>query len=65
MRPPRPAVLVAGVVLGSLTWWCVLASLGADVRARFTPRVVRAVSTISGLAIGALGLAALVSALRT
>ena len=61
----RPAVLVAGVTLGSLTWWCVLAGLAAGVRARITPRVVRVISTISGLAIGALGLAALVSSLRT
>ena len=61
----RPALLVAGVLLGSVTWWCVLAGLAAGLRARITPRVVRGISTVSGLAIIVLGLAALVSALST
>jgi threonine/homoserine/homoserine lactone efflux protein len=61
----RPFVLVAGVLLGSLTWWCVLAGLAAGVRTRITPRVVLIVSSISGVAIIALGLAAFVSALGT
>ena len=59
----RPAVLVTGVLLGSVTWWCVLAALAASLRARITPRVVRGISTISGLAIIVLGLVALVSAI--
>lgn len=57
----RPALLVTGVLVGSVTWWCVLAALAASLRARITPRVVRGISTISGLAIMVLGLAALVS----
>jgi len=57
----RPALLVVGVLLGSVTWWCVLAALAARLRARITPRVVRGISTASGLAIIVLGLAALVS----
>jgi threonine/homoserine/homoserine lactone efflux protein len=61
----RPALLVVGVLLGSVTWWCVLAALAARLRARITPRVVRGISTASGLAIVGLGLAALVSALNT
>lgn len=61
----RPALLVVGVVLGSVTWWCVLAALAAGLRARITPRVVRGISTVSGLAIVGLGLAALVAALST
>ncbi|HEX9098761.1 MAG TPA: LysE family transporter [Candidatus Dormibacteraeota bacterium] len=61
----RPALLVVGVLLGSVTWWCVLAALAAGLRARITPRVVRGISTVSGLAIVALGLAALVAALST
>jgi threonine/homoserine/homoserine lactone efflux protein len=61
----RPALLVAGVLLGSVTWWCVLAALGAGLRARITPRVVRGISTASGLAIIVLGLAALVSSVGT
>jgi threonine/homoserine/homoserine lactone efflux protein len=61
----RPALLVVGVLLGSVTWWCVLAALAAGLRARITPRVVRGISTVSGLAIVGLGLAALVAALST
>jgi threonine/homoserine/homoserine lactone efflux protein len=61
----RPALLVVGVLLGSVTWWCVLAALAAGLRARITPRVVRGISTVSGAAIIALGLAALVSAVST
>jgi hypothetical protein len=48
-----------------VTWWCVLAALGAGLRARITPRVVRSISTGSGLAIIVLGLAALVSSVGT
>ncbi len=61
----RPAVFVLGVLLGSLTWWCVLAGLAAGVRARITPGVVFIISTFSGVAIIALGLAALLSVLGT
>jgi len=61
----RPALLVVGVLLGSATWWCLLAALGAGLRARITPRVVRGISTASGLAIIVLGLAALVSSVGT
>ena len=61
----RPALLVVGVLLGSLTWWCVLAALAAGLRTRITPRVVRGISTASGLAIVTLGLVAFVSALST
>jgi threonine/homoserine/homoserine lactone efflux protein len=58
----RPAALVSGVLLGSATWWCVLA-LGASVlRTRLTPAFIRAVNTFSGLAITALGMLAVYSA---
>jgi threonine/homoserine/homoserine lactone efflux protein len=59
----RPAALVIGVILGSVSWWIVLAALAAGLRTRITPRVVRLISTISGLAIIGLGVVALVSAL--
>jgi len=61
----RPSLFVVGVLLGSATWWCVLVALAAGLRARITPRVVRGISTISGAAIIALGLAALVTSLST
>jgi len=59
----RPSLLVLGVLLGSLSWWCLLAVLAAAIRARITPRVVRVISVASGLAIIVLGLAAFVSAM--
>ena len=59
----RPAVVVLGVLLGSATWWCVLAALAAGLRTRVTPRVVRGISTFSGLAIVALGVLAILSTL--
>jgi threonine/homoserine/homoserine lactone efflux protein len=61
----RPALVVAGVLLGSVTWWCVLAALASGLRARITPRVVNGISAVSGLLIIALGLAAFASALST
>ena len=59
----RPTLLTVGVTVGSLTWWCVLAVLVVAIRARITPRLVRVISVISGLAIIVLGLAAFVSAM--
>ena len=58
-----PAVLVVGVFAGSATWWCVLAAVTAGLEARVTPRAVRGISTISGLAIAALGMLAILSTL--
>jgi threonine/homoserine/homoserine lactone efflux protein len=57
----RPSSLVFGVFAGSATWWCVLAGLAAGLRTRVTPRVVRGISTFSGLGIVALGLLAILS----
>jgi threonine/homoserine/homoserine lactone efflux protein len=58
----RPAVLVAGVLLGSATWWCLLAITASRLRNRMTPALVRAISTFSGLAIAVLGMLAVYSA---
>ncbi|MHB8689129.1 MAG: LysE family translocator [Candidatus Dormibacteraceae bacterium] len=58
----RPAVLVAGVLLGSATWWCLLAIAASRLRSRMTPALVRAVSMFSGLAITVLGMLAVYSA---
>jgi threonine/homoserine/homoserine lactone efflux protein len=57
-----PAVLVAGVLLGSATWWCLLAIAASRLRNRMTPALVRATSTFSGLAIAVLGMLAVYSA---
>ena len=58
----RPAELVAGVLLGSAAWWCVLAVAVSMLRSRVTPGVVRAISTFSGIAIAVLGMLAIYSA---
>jgi threonine/homoserine/homoserine lactone efflux protein len=58
----RPAALVGGVLLGSAAWWCVLATAVSMLRSRVTPKVVRGISTFSGLAIAVLGIAAVYSA---
>lgn len=57
-----PALFVLGVFAGSGIWWCVLAGLGAGLRARITPRAVRVISTFSGLAIATLGVLAIIAA---
>ena len=57
-----PALLVLGVFAGSATWWLVLAGIGAGMRARLGPGVVRGISTFSGLAIAGLGMLAIYSA---
>ena len=58
----RPAALVAGVLLGSATWWCLLAIAASRLRNRMTPALVRAISALSGLAIAVLGMLAVYSA---
>jgi threonine/homoserine/homoserine lactone efflux protein len=58
----RPAALVAGVLLGSAAWWCLLAVAASLLRARVTPAIVRGISTFSGLAIALLGMLAIYSA---
>ena len=60
--PARPAALVGGVLLGSAAWWCVLAVGASLLRTRLTPAVIRGVSVFSGLAIAALGMLAIYSA---
>jgi threonine/homoserine/homoserine lactone efflux protein len=60
--PARPAVLVAGVIVGSASWWCLLALAASRLRNRMTPGWVRGISTFSGLAIAVLGMLAVYSA---
>jgi threonine/homoserine/homoserine lactone efflux protein len=58
----KPAALVGGVLLGSATWWCVLALAASSLRGRLSPDVIRAISTFSGVAIAILGMLAIYSA---
>jgi threonine/homoserine/homoserine lactone efflux protein len=60
-----PAIVVGGVALGSATWWCLLAALAAFLRMRITRLVARWIGVASGLAITALGVVAVVAALRS
>jgi threonine/homoserine/homoserine lactone efflux protein len=60
--PVRAAAFVVGVLVGSAAWWCLLAVAAYLLRARVTPAFVRAISTVSGLAIAALGMLAIYSA---
>jgi threonine/homoserine/homoserine lactone efflux protein len=59
-----PTLVVAGVFAGSAAWWCLVAGFGAGLRSRVTPRVLQGLSVLSGLAIGALGLLAVISTLE-
>lgn len=58
----RPALVVAGVGLGSASWWALLAAVTAALRTRITPAIARGVGIVSGLAIALLGAAAVVAA---
>src|SRR5256885_1676349 len=57
-----PALVVAGVLLGSAAWWCILVLAASLLRARLTPAVVRGIGVFSGAAIAALGILAVISA---
>jgi len=59
----RPASLVAGVLLGSAAWWCLLVAGTSILRNRLTPNVVRLISAFSGLVIIVLGTLAVISSL--
>jgi len=58
-----PSLLVLGVFAGSASWWLILALVAAALGSRVTPRVVRGISFVSGIAIALLGLIAVVTAL--
>jgi threonine/homoserine/homoserine lactone efflux protein len=59
----RPAIVVIAVFAGSATWWALLATTTAGLRSRITPSVARTLGLVSGLAIAALGVVAVASAL--
>jgi threonine/homoserine/homoserine lactone efflux protein len=51
--------IVTGVFLGSVAWWAILTGLVAGLRARLTPRVIRALNVVSALIIGGFGVVAI------
>jgi threonine/homoserine/homoserine lactone efflux protein len=60
---PDAALLVAGVFLGSAAWWVILTAVVARLRARVTLGGLTWVNRISGAAILAFGVVAIVGAL--
>jgi len=52
-----------GLAIGSVAWWLVLVPIVALVRGRLSPRVLRAVTIASGVAIAAFGAITLLGAL--
>jgi threonine/homoserine/homoserine lactone efflux protein len=54
------AAVVAGVFLGSVAWWAILTAAVSALRARLTPRVLRAINVVAALLIGAFGVGAIV-----
>lgn len=59
---PSAAVVVAGVLLGSLLWWVVLSGAAALARRRLPAGFARAVSAVSGLVMAGFGLWAIARA---
>ena len=52
-----PAIaLVAGVMLGSAMWWVLMAGLVSLVRDRLTPRIIRGIQIVSGVALAGFGI---------
>jgi threonine/homoserine/homoserine lactone efflux protein len=59
-----PALVVAGVFLGSALWWLALSGGISALRARLTPATLRWANVASGLVIGGFGVAALLAAVQ-
>ena len=57
--PGGAAAVVAGVFLGSGTWWAILTGITARLRARMTARAVRWLNIGSAVIIGGFGVAAI------
>jgi threonine/homoserine/homoserine lactone efflux protein len=56
------ALLTLGVWLGSMAWWVILTSVLAVFRSRVTPRILLAISRVSGVVLLLFGVLALVVA---
>jgi threonine/homoserine/homoserine lactone efflux protein len=53
--------LVAGVFIGSALWWLILSGTAGAIRGRLTPSGLQWVNRLSGVLLGGIGIAALVS----
>ena len=56
-------LVVAGVLLGSTTWWVVLTTVIGTVRTRVTPLWIHRINLVSGVILGAFAVVAIASAL--
>jgi arginine exporter protein ArgO len=59
----RPAVAVAGVMLGSFCWWLLLSFVAVRLRARLSAGLLIAINHWAGVAIAAIGFLLLMHAL--
>ena len=57
------ALVVAGVLLGSTTWWIVLTTAVGAARSRVTPAWIHRINLVSGIVIGAFAIVAIAAAL--
>ena len=48
-------IIAAGIFLGSLGWWIVIAFIGSVLRTRLSPKIITAINIISGIIIGGFG----------
>ena len=55
-------LVVAGVLLGSTTWWVVLTTVIGTVRTRVTPLWIHRINLVSGVVLGAFAIVAIASA---
>ena len=62
--PVGSVFVTCGVFAGSGAWWVLLTGAVAALRARITPRWLRTINVVSGVAIGAFAVAAIVLAIR-
>jgi threonine/homoserine/homoserine lactone efflux protein len=62
--PVGSVFVTCGVFAGSGAWWVLLTGAVAALRARITPYWLRAINLVSGVAIGAFAVAAIVLAIR-
>ncbi len=58
------ASLWLGLALGSVGWWLVLVPLVAGLRTRISPRLLRAITMVSGAIIAVFGVLTVISAIR-
>ena len=57
-------LVVAGVLLGSATWWVVLTTVIGTLRTRVTPVWIHRINLVSGVILGAFAILAIASAVR-